>query len=207
MITPKISFHLLKILEIFAFRHSTGEKVNTYDLIAVSQSSLGHNTLIIAADWLFATRHKDTLSEISKIFDTSEILSEHFNPQIFFNKFDISAFHIRKQNINSSVDALINYSKYTEQSNHLSYFSPFQITTEEYEAGFILQSKILPNFVFGKPLWISVLNNPTRELLTPLQFNKDNNNIIFKTELGEEKEINLYKILRAESPFISEFGF
>jgi hypothetical protein len=205
MITQKIAFHLLKVLEIFALRYSTGKKVNTYDLIAVSQSSLGHNTLIIAADWIFSTRHKDTLSEINTL------LIDFFYKNINLNEFKLISFDLEKKNINSEIDILINSFKQSEQlnTNTLSYFLPFRVSTEQYQEGFTLHSRVLPNFSYDQKVIVTTPINRVAqtEILTPVAFNAKNNDIIFTTEAGTTKEINLYKIWRTESPFISEFGF
>lgn len=202
MMTNKFAFMVIKAMELFTFRHLKNNKVNNYSLVYVSISSYGNYKLILSADWLYDMRHKEALIELN------EILRNTWKNSNNLPMFSIS---IEKENIgNRDIDELIHLSNsYDTLDNfgnlNVGYFIPTRnilLNSGVNEDGYILKSKILPNFQFKKELFVLFREEKGWRKVIPISFDEDKIN--FLNEKGIQK-INSTKIKLNEISLNKEY--
>ncbi|TAD98412.1 MAG: hypothetical protein EAZ97_10910 [Bacteroidetes bacterium] len=183
--TQKLAFFLIKALEIYAIRHAKDNKAEDYSLIYFSISSFGGmQTLVVCADWLYGLQHIQVLRELHDIFKNSWKGSE---------KLPMFSITIEKENIgNEDIDGLARLSKSLGQFR--GYFVPTSnhpLRSGYYEEGYILKSKILTDFEFGKEFLASIRNQKGTQKLTPISFDQSTNEFSFK---NSSSPINIFDI-------------
>jgi hypothetical protein len=191
VMTQKIAFLIVKILEIYALRQST-QKTLKYDLIYISVSSFGDYKLIIVADWLHERTYKDVLIEILTLFKAKWKVQTPRPIAIIFET--TNSRNARIQELMQLYSGKIESREYLQNG----YFSAAPNTsTDEYEEGYILYSKILQDFEFGKLQNVFVAEAEMQKLI-PTSFVEDNDNcyinFVEEQDSSKSSKIDIFDI-------------